>query len=139
MAEFDLIFFNNGLHSLSWTPEKATDQQIADTTRAIVRGFKAGAPRARLFWIATTPHTARRPEPGKPVTALGDKNPIVLRINRLAEQVMKEEGIEVLDVYAPLAARLDLAAGDEYHWSSPAYKIISDAIVAKTNEALKGK
>ena len=52
---------------------------------------------------------------------------------------MKEEGVEVIDVYTPLAARLDLAAGDEYHWSSPAYKIIADAIVAKTNEALRGK
>ena len=139
VADFDLVFFNNGLHSLSWTPEKATDQQIIDTTRAIVRGFKTGAPKAKLFWIATTPHTARRTEPGKPVTALGDKNPIVLRINRLAEQVMKEEGIEVIDMYTPLAARLDLAAGDEYHWSGPAYKIIADAIVAKTNEALKLK
>jgi lysophospholipase L1-like esterase len=139
VADFDLIFFNNGLHSLSWTPEKASDQQIIDTTRAIVRGFKTGAPRAKLFWIATTPQTARRAEPSKPVTALGDKNSVVLRINRLAEQVMKEEGVEVIDMYTPLAARLDLAAGDEYHWSGPAYKMIADAIVAKTNEALKGK
>lgn len=139
IADFKVIFFNNGLHSLSWTPEKATDQQIIDTTRAIVRGFKTGAPQAKLFWIATTPHTARRTEPGKPVTALGDKNPVVLRINRLAEQVMKEEGVEVIDMYTPLAARLDLAAGDEYHWSGPAYKIIAEAIVAKTNEALKLK
>ncbi len=139
VADFKAIFFNNGLHSLSWTPEKATDQQVIDTTRAIVRGFKTGAPKAKLFWIATTPHTARRTEPGKPVTAFGDKNPVVLRINRLAEQVMKEEGVEIIDVYTPLAAKLELAAGDEYHWSSPAYKIISDAIVGKTNDVLKIK
>jgi hypothetical protein len=136
VADFDLVFFNNGLHSLAWTPEKATDEQIADTTRAIVRGFKTGAPRAKLFWIATTPHTARRTDPGKPVDALGEKNPIVLRINRIAEQVMKEEGVEVIDVYTPFAAKLELAAGDEYHWSSPAYKMISDTILAKTNEVL---
>lgn len=135
-ADFKIIFFNNGLHSLSWTPDKATDEQIADTTRAIVRGFRTGAPQAKLFWIATTPHTAR-PEPGKPVDALGDKNAVVLRINRIAEQVMKEESIEIIDMYTPLAARLDLAAGDEYHWASPAYKIISDAIAAKTFEVLK--
>jgi len=137
VADFKFIFFNNGLHSLSWTPEKATDAQIADTTRAIVRGFKSGAPHARLFWISTTPHTARRSEPGKPVDAFGDKNPVVLRINRIAEQVMKEEGVGVIDMYTPLAERLDLAAGDEYHWSSPAYKMISDAIVDRVNEALK--
>lgn len=49
---------------------------------------------------------------------------------------MKEEGVEVIDAYTPLAARLDLAAGDEYHWYGPAYKIISDAVVQKTEEAL---
>jgi len=139
IADFKVIFFNNGLHSLSWTPEKATDQEVADTTRSIVRGFKQGAPQAKLFWIATTPHTTRRTEPSKPVDSLGEKNPVVLRINKIAEQVMKEEGIEVIDVYTPLAARLDLAAGDEYHWTSPAYKIISDAIVAKTTDLLESK
>lgn len=138
-ANFDIIFFNNGLHSLSWTPEKATDQQIIDTTRAIVRGFKTGAPQAKLFWIATTPHTARRSEPAKPVDALGDKNVIVQRINRIAEQVMKEEGVEVIDMYTPFAAKLELAAGDEFHWSGPAYKMISDAIVTKSTEVLKLK
>lgn len=137
VADFKLVFFNNGLHSLSWTPEKATDEQIADTTRAIVRGFKTGAPQAKLFWIATTPHTARRSAPDKPVDALGEKNAVVLRINRIAEQVMKEEGVGILDMYTPFAAKLELAAGDEYHWSSPAYKMISDAIVAKTHEVLK--
>lgn len=136
-ADFKIIFFNNGLHSLSWTPDKATDQQIADTTRAIVRGFKTGAPQAKLVWIATTPHTARRPASDRPVDAFGDKNPVVLRINRIAAQVMKEENIEVIDMYTPLAARLDLAAGDEYHWSGPAYKIIADAIAAKTLEVLQ--
>jgi len=62
---------------------------------------------------------------------------VVLRINRLAEAVRKEEGVEVIDMYTPLAARLDLAPGDEYHWSSPAYQIISHAIVVKTKETLK--
>ena len=40
-------------------------------------------------------------------------------------------------MYTPFAAKLELAAGDEYHWSSPAYKMISDAILAKTHEVLK--
>jgi lysophospholipase L1-like esterase len=64
---------------------------------------------------------------------------VVLRINRIAEQVMKEEGVEVIDMYTPFAARLDLAAGDEYHWSAPAYKMISEAIVSKTHELLRLK
>jgi len=93
VADFQLIFLNNGPHSLSWTPEKATDEQNADTTPAIVRGFKMGAPQAKLFWISTAPHTARVAKPRKPVNALGDNNPVGLRIDRIAEQVMKEEGV----------------------------------------------
>jgi hypothetical protein len=61
----------------------------------------------------------------------------VLRINRLAEQVMNEEGVGIIYMYTPFAAKRELAAGDEYHWSSPAYKMISDVIVARTNEVLK--
>jgi hypothetical protein len=40
-------------------------------------------------------------------------------------------------MYTPFAAKLELAAGDEYHWSRTAYKMISAAIVARTNEVLK--
>ena len=137
IADFKIIFFNNGLHSLSWTQEKATDQQIADTTRSLVRGFKAGAPQAKLVWLTTTPHCAARPTPGKPVQALGEKNSVVSRINRIAEQVMKEEAVEVINVYSPLAAHLELSSGDQFHWSSPAYKLIADAVASKTLEALK--
>lgn len=135
-ADYDIVFFNNGLHSLHWTPEKATDEQIINTTRALLRGFRAGAPQAKLVWIHTTPHTDKRPAPGKPVEALGDKNDIVLRLNRLAAEVMAEEGVEIIDMYAPLAARLDLASGDGYHWSSPAYEMIAEAVAAKTMDAL---
>ena len=137
IADFKVIFFNNGLHSLAWTPDKTTDKEIADTMRSLVRGFKAGAPQAKLVWLTTTPHCAVRPAPGKPVEALGDKNSVVMRINRIAEQVMKEENVDVIDVYTPLAARLDLSGGDQYHWSGPAYKIIADAVASKTLEVLK--
>jgi hypothetical protein len=42
-------------------------------------------------------------------------------------------------LHNPLAARLDLAAGDEFHWSIPAYQLIPDAIVTKTLESLNTK
>ncbi len=135
-ADHRAIFFNNGLHSLHWTPEKATDEQIERQTRAIVRGFREGAPQARLFWLATTPHCARPPAPGEPVAALGDKNDVVLRINRIAAEVMREEGVEVIDVYTPLAARLDLSAGDEYHWHGPALELIAKAVADRTLEVV---
>ena len=121
---FNVIIFNNGLHSLHWSPDKVTDTQIEAVLRNMVHAFRKGAPKAKLIWAATTPHTAK----GRPVTAVGDLNPIVIRINTLAEKVMKEEGVDWLDLYALLKNRLNLAAGDQYHWSGDAYQLIAEAL-----------
>lgn len=123
-APFDVILFNNGLHSLSWTPEKATDAQVQDVVRNMIRAFRKGAPKARLIWASTTPHTAK----GRPVAGLGELNPVVVRINTLAAQVLRDEGVESVDLYALLKDRLDLAAGDQYHWSGEAYQLIAEAL-----------
>lgn len=132
VAPFDVIIFNNGLHSLSWSPDKVTDAQIEDVLRNMVHAFRKGAPKAKLIWAATTPHTAK----GKPVTAMGDLNSVVIRINTLAEKVMKEEKVEIVDLYALLKDRLQLAAGDQYHWSGDAYQLIAEALKAKCDALL---
>ena len=127
---FDFIVFNNGLHSLHWTEQAVSDSVVQDRMRRIARSFRKGAPQARLFYLSTTPHTAPSPAPGQPVTALGDLNPVVIRLNTLSAAVMREENIDWIDAYTPLAARLDLAAGDKYHWKPEGGKIIT-AEVAK--------
>jgi hypothetical protein len=63
--------------------------------------------------------------------APGDKNSVVLRINRIAKQVMKTEWVGQMDIDRPLAAQLDLTAGDEFHWSSSACQVVSDAILKR--------
>lgn len=132
VAPFDVIIFNNGLHSLSWSPEKVTDAQIEDVLRNMVRAFRKGAPKAKLVWASTTPHTAK----GKPVTSFGDLNPIVIRINTLAEKVMKEENVDIVDLYALLKDRLNLAAGDQFHWTGDAYQLIAEALKTKCETIL---
>ena len=134
---FDVVVFNNGLHSLHWTPAAVPDGQVMDRMRKIARSFRRGAPQARLFYLSTTPHTAPRPAPDKPVEGLGDKNDVVLRLNTLSAQVMREEGVEWIDVYPPLAARLDLARGDQYHWQPPAYELISGEVARRVLTALQ--
>ncbi len=61
---------------------------------------------------------------------------MVLGINRIAAEVMREEGVEVIDVYTPLAARLDLSAGDEYHWHGPAVELIAKAVADRALEVV---
>ena len=136
LAKYDMIVFNNGLHSLHWTPDKATDAQIEGVTRAIVRAFKTGAPQAKLVWLSTTPHTAKRGADGK-VSGVGEKNAIVQRINTIAAKVMKEENVDVIDGYGLLIGHLDLASGDQYHWRGPAYEILARAIAEKFREATR--
>ncbi len=135
VAPFDVIVFNNGLHSLSWSPEKVTDAQIEAVLRNMIKAFRKGAPKAKLVWAATTPQTAK----GRPVTGMGELNPVVIRINTLAEKVMKEEGVESVDLYALLKDRLDLAAGDQYHWTGDAYQLIAEALQKKCRALLPQK
>ena len=135
VAKFDAIVFNNGLHSLHWTEAKVKDAEIKEVVRGILNGFRAGAPQARIYWLATTPHTSRERNAAGKVEELGDLDPVVRRINRLAAEVMAEEEIPVIDGYALLAQQLDLAAGDGYHWKGPAYDQLAQAV----REAVLGK
>ena len=132
VAPFDIIIFNNGLHSLQWSPDKVTDAQIETVLRNMIHAFRKGAPKARLIWAATTPQTAK----GRPVTGMGDLNPIVIRINTLAEKVMKDEGVDIVDLYTLLKDRLSLAAGDQYHWTGDAYQLIAEALQKKCDALL---
>jgi hypothetical protein len=134
---FDAIVFNNGLHSLHWTPDKVSDEVVLERMQKLARCFKQGAPQAKILYLLTTPHTAARPSPDEAVTSLGDKNDIVIRLNTLSGRVMKEEGIAVIDAYSLLASRLDLAAGDKYHWQGSAYQLLADEIAGRVKAALK--
>lgn len=135
--QFDAIVFNNGLHSLSWTPDKVPDQLVHDRMRDLAQCFKTGAPQAKIFYLMTTPHTGPKPAKDKPVDSLGDKNDVVVRLNTISGQVMQEEEIEIIDVYSILAKKLELASGDGYHWSSPAYEIITREISGNVLPVLK--
>ena len=129
--KFDAVVFNNGLHSLGWTPDKVPDALVLERMQKLTRCFKKGAPQAKIFYLMTTPHTAARPAPNQPVNSFGDKNDVVLRLNTLSAQVMKQEGIEVIDAYALLAAHLELAAGDNFHWQMQAYQLLSQEIAKR--------
>ena len=128
LADYDYVVFNNGLHSLHWTADKYSDEAVAESYRTLVRAFRACAPKAKLVYLMTTPHTLKKDASGK-VPGLGGKNDVVLRLNRLAGKVMAEEGVAVIDTYALLVNRLDLSRGDTLHWLDGGYELISNAIV----------
>ena len=128
LADYDYVVFNNGLHSLSWTPDKVSDEEIRSSYATLAQTLKRCAPHAKIFYLTTTPHTAKKNAEGK-VVGLGEKNDIVQRLNRIALAVMKAEGIPVIDGYALCEKELDWAAGDQFHWKAPAYQLLAESIV----------
>lgn len=127
VSKFDMIVFNNGLHSLHWTTNKVSDAQIENVTRAMVTGFRAGAPQAKLVWLATTPRVNHKDR-----TQLADIDYVVRRINRIAAKVMKEENVEIIDAYELLRPHWDKNT-DGYHWQGSAYDLIAAEIEKKMN------
>jgi len=136
VVPFDAVVFNNGLHSLHWSEDKVSDALLTETQRTIYRCFRDGAPTAKIWWLATTPHTSRQKNAEGKVDAMGELNPIVLRINRLTAAAMAEEKVPVIDAYTLLAGRLDLACGDGYHWSGAAYDLMVEKIIDTVMPAL---
>ena len=111
VADYDLVLFNNGLHSLDWTEDKATDEQIKESYRSLVRVFRKGAPKAKLVYMMTTPHNSGGAKPRK----VGKHDPAIRRLNRLAGEVMAEEKVDVFDAYAFMLPNLD-SSRDALHW-----------------------
>lgn len=134
-AKYDVIVFNNGLHSLDWTPDKVSDERIANHYRMLVKAFRKRAPQAKLVFVNCTPLTGKKGPSGK-VETLADFNDKSLRFNRIAAKVMKREKVPVVDAYSLLAANLGEARGDQYHWNPSAYRKMAQLIFDKVNEVL---
>ena len=127
LADFDKVVFNNGLHSLHWTGSAVSDADVTASYRELVARFRASAPHAELFYVATTPYTLPKNEQGA-VTGLDPKNEVVLRLNRLARPVMDAANVPWIDAYSLFVDRLDLARGDQYHWNGPAYELLASTV-----------
>ena len=132
LAPYKAIFFNNGLHSTSWTEAFVSDQRVLEIYREMVRGFRAGAPQAKLVYVNTTPHVDRKAAGGPKLADTVPAN-VVRRLNRLAERVMKEENVKVLDAYALLGAHPEWTS-DGVHWNNQGREVLADAIAAELAE-----
>jgi lysophospholipase L1-like esterase len=132
---YDLIFFNMGLHG--WQKGRIPEGEFIPLTRELVQSIRNDAPKAKLFWLNTTPITeqdtrSEAERATKKTHALNPElNPTIIEHNRLAAEVMKEEKIPVIDFYSLLVSRGNLASGDMFHWNEPASKMMGDEI-AKT-------
>lgn len=126
---YDVVVFNNGLHSLNWNEATATDGEIRAHYESLADAFRANCPKARLIYLTSTPVGRCKDAQGKyvPPSGNGSRNDVVLRLNRIATQVMREKGIEVLDAYALMSKHLGLLT-DDCHYSEEGCQILANLI-----------
>jgi acetyl esterase/lipase len=128
---YDVIHFNLGLHG--WQPGRIPEGQFIPLSRKLVQALRETNPGAKLIWANTTPVTKQ----GAPGELDPEVNPIIVEHNRLAMQVMREEGVAVDDLYALMSDKLQLARGDRFHWQPEGREVQAAAVAAAVRQALK--
>ena len=113
---YDAICFNNGLHSLTASPDE-WEEAYANTVRFISDKCK-GIP---MFLVLSTPIADR------------DKNAIVERYNDFVLGFAAKTGLPVIDLWSPMSALNKREfMKDTFHWKTPAVvqqaEIIADAL-----------
>jgi len=130
---YAVIHFNDmGLHG--WQPNRIAPDQYEPLLRAYVDLIRSNAQGATLIWADTTPITAKG-SPGQ----LDPNDAIIVERNVVAAKVMKEEGIAVDDLYGLMASHLDLARGDQFHWTPAGQALQGKQVAALVEEALKNR
>ena len=120
---YDVVVFNMGLHG--WQPGRIKPGTFEPLMKGYVEVLKTKLPKAKLLWASSTPVTVK----GKPTEINAEINPNIVEQNRMAAKVMAEMGVPVVDFYGLLIEKRELARGDMFHWTSPAYDLIAQAAV----------
>ncbi|HOE61500.1 MAG TPA: glycosyl hydrolase family 28-related protein [Kiritimatiellia bacterium] len=118
--KYDVIHFNNGLHSLS------TDPKVwARALKAALLLCRELQPQAKLIWCNST-------------TVEGEgMNEKVIRLNHAALEVCKELGIDLIDDQFSLVAAQPDAHSDAYHLKGPVKELQAKQVAEICLRALK--
>lgn len=127
---YDVVHFNMGLHG--WQEGRIKPGTFAPLTKAYVEVIRNQLPRATVIWASSTPVTVK----GEPSTLDPEINPVIVEHNRLAAEVMAELKVPVNDFYALLVDQRQLARGDRFHWTAPAYQLLAKQAVSSILEAI---
>jgi len=130
---YDVVVFNMGLHG--WQEGRIKPGTFEPLMKAYVEVLKAKLPKAKLLWASSTPVTVK----GKPTEINAEINPNIIEQNRMAAKVMAEMNVLVVDFYGLLIDKRELARGDMFHWTAPAYGLIAQAAVDAILKELSSK
>ena len=72
----------------------------------------------------------------KPISLDPEFNPLIVERNQIGAKIMQEDQVPSADYYRILVTKLDLAAGDRFHWTRPAYELLAQEAAARVVQAL---
>ena len=118
-AKYDVVHFNNGLH----TSEKTPVEDYEKSYRAALRLIRSKQPSAKIVWASSTPLNTENAARAEKVAALN------AAARRAAESV---EDVAENDLYA-LANPLDRKAYwvDTHHYTDAGYELLASQVVEK--------
>lgn len=120
--KFDVITFNNGLHSLLQT--STSTEEYRNSYKLCVQYLKAKCPGARIYLVTSTPVRDEQ------------NNARAVKLNEIVKQIAKEENLPVIDLYE-ITNAMDKSNlwSDGVHFQGHAIdaqaKAIADAILSK--------
>jgi hypothetical protein len=127
---FAVIHFNDmGLHG--YQKDRIPDARYEPLLRTYLDFLKTHSNGAKLIWTTTTPLTVK----GQPTELDPINNVTIVQRNGIAAQVVQELGLQTDDLYALMSPHLDLARGDQFHWTK-AGQILQGDQAAKIIEAV---
>jgi hypothetical protein len=129
---YDVVHLNTGLHG--WQPGRIKAGTFEPLTRSLIEVIRQKCPNAKIVWASSTPILLKGERKLDP-----ELDPIIVEQNRLAAKVMAELKVPVNDLYALTVTQLDLARGDQFHWTTPGSKLMADAVVAAISNVLSAK
>lgn len=126
-SSFDIVHFNNGLHGWGYTEE-----EYAQAFPDFISVIKENAPDARLIWANTTP-VFKKEEPG----VRDPKTERVMARNRIALNAIKNQGIQVNDLFEFVINRPDYyAGGDGIHLAASGVDAVAEEVSKFISEEL---
>ena len=141
-AKWDVVHFNWGLWDLCYRHPKSKVQghrdKVNGTLAITLDQYKANMEKnvarlketdAKLIWCATTPVPEK--EAGRKV---GDD----LKYNKIAEEIMKANGVLINDLHSHALLKLPeiMAQEGDVHFNEPGYRHLADKVVAEILSAI---
>ena len=122
MAEYRVVHFNIGLHG--WAKGRIPEGKYRSLMEAYIAVFKKNAPKATLIWADTTSISVSKE---KADTLDPVNNVTIVKRNAIADEVMKENGIPVDDLYGLMKEHHNFKA-DRFHWKPAGVEILAKKV-----------